>query len=239
MGDEHRDRSLSRHALGKARRPALAIMLLVAVFSAARAKVLVTPEEAVREAFAGASAEKRTDYLDQTQAEAIAKLAGSAPSSRIVISYRASRDGRALGAAYLETHVVRTLPESILVVLDPQGRVAKVEILSFDEPDQYRPKPRWMDQFTGRTLDGELSLATGIRGVTGATLSSRAITAAVRRVLATDQILRTAARSSSADPSRSSPAPTPAATAPTAAAPKSPPPGTSRQPASPPRDPRP
>jgi Na+-translocating ferredoxin:NAD+ oxidoreductase RnfG subunit len=210
MGDGHRDRSLSCGALRRARRPAIAVALLVAVFSLAQAKVLVTPEEAVREAFAGAPTDKHTDYLDEAQAAAITRLAGSPPSSRIVISYRASKDGRALGAAYLESHIVRTLPESILVVLDPQGRVSKVEILSFDEPDQYRPKPRWMDQFTGRTLDGELSLSKGIRGVTGATLSSRAITAAVRRVLATHQVLSAGAKpAAAASPAPASPKPPP------------------------------
>ena len=216
MGDGHRDRSLSGGALRRVRRPAIAVALLVAVFSQARAKVLVTPEEAVREAFAGAPAEKHTDYLDAAQTAAIAKLAGSPPSSRIIISYRASKDGRPLGTAYLETHIVRTLPESILVVLDPQGRISKVEILSFDEPDQYRPKPRWMEQFAGRTLDPELSLSKGIRGVTGATLSSRAITEAVRRVLATHQVLSAGAKPAAVSPSGSAPAPGSPASAPSA-----------------------
>jgi len=190
-GDRQRDRSLSCGAATGTRRPAIAIALLVAVVSSSHAKVLLAPEEAVKEAFAGAPAQKRTDYLDETQVAAITRLAGSAPSSRIVISYRATKDEKPLGTAYLESHLVRTLPETILVVLDPQGRVGKVEILAFDEPDQYRTRERWLDQFKGRTLDAELSLAKGIRGVTGATLSSRAITAAVRRVLATHQVLGT------------------------------------------------
>ena len=207
MGHGQHDRSFPCGALRGVRRPALGVALLVTAFSGARAKVLVTPEEAVREAFAGAPAEKRTDYLDETQTAAIARLAGSPPSSRIIISYRASKDGRPLGTAYLETHIVRTLPESILVVLDPQGRVSKVEILSFDEPDQYRPKPRWMEQFAGRALDPDLSLSKGIRGVTGATLSSRAITEAVRRVLATHRVLSAGAKPASASPSGSAPRP--------------------------------
>ena len=200
MGDGHRVRSLSSGAPGTWRLPAVALALLVAVVPAARARVLVTPEEAVREAFAGAPAEKRTDYLDDAQSAAIAKLAGSPPSSRIVISYRASKEGRSLGTAYFETHLIRTLPESILVVLDPEGRVGKVEILSFDEPDQYLPKKRWMDQFVGRKLDSELSLAKGIRGVTGATLSSRAITQGVRRILATHQVLNASPRPAAGPP---------------------------------------
>jgi hypothetical protein len=166
-------------------------------------KTIVEPEKAVREAFPGAVTERRTDYLSEEQAGRIESLAGSPPSSRIVVSYRATREGLPAGRAYLETHLVRTLPETILVVLRGDGRVAKVEILSFTEPDDYLPRPRWLEQFRDKELDPELSLRSSIRGVTGATLTSRAITSAVRRVLATDQVLGGA-------PSPPSPAPSPA-----------------------------
>jgi Na+-translocating ferredoxin:NAD+ oxidoreductase RnfG subunit len=46
------------------------------------------------------------------------------------------------------------------------------------------PKRGWLDQFTGRALDGDLAVQRGIRGITGATLSSQAATDAVRRILA-------------------------------------------------------
>lgn len=166
----------------------------------AAAKVLVSPEQAVREAFPDSVVERGTSYLTDAQAAQVASLAGSAPSSRIVISWRAAKDGRETGVAYLESHLVRALPETILVVLEPDGKVRKVEILSFDEPPEYMPRERWLGQFEGRKLDDELSLRSGIRGVTGATLSSRAITSAVRRVLAAHQVLRAEAPASSPSP---------------------------------------
>lgn len=170
--------------------PVIALALgVVLTTTNAHAKVYATPENATREAFPGATLRKQTSYLTEEQAARITEVAGSAPSSRIVISWDASKDDRFVGTAYLETHLVRTLPETILVVVDPRARIVKVEILSFDEPEDYLPRTKWLEQFDGRELDPDLSLRKALRGITGATLSSRAIASAVRRVLATHSLL--------------------------------------------------
>jgi Na+-translocating ferredoxin:NAD+ oxidoreductase RnfG subunit len=110
--------------------------------------------------------------------------------SHVVIRYMGARAGAPVGVAYFDTHVVRTLAETILVLVDPEGKVMRVEILSFEEPPDYLPREKWLDQFDGVVLSDELSLKRGIRAIAGATLSSRAVTDAVRRVLAIDRELR-------------------------------------------------
>ena len=102
---------------------------------------------------------------------------------------RQALDGREVGTAYFDTHVVRTMPETILVVVDPSGILARVEVLSFSEPEEYLPRPRWYAQFPGKPLDAELSVKRGVRPVVGATLTARATTAATRRVLALHRVL--------------------------------------------------
>ncbi|RMF71251.1 MAG: FMN-binding protein, partial [Acidobacteria bacterium] len=84
----------------------------------------------------------------------------------------------------LDTHVVRTLPETVLVVVGPDLRVRRVEVLAFKAPRDYLPSDRWLAQFDGVPLDDDTALKRRIRVLSGATLSSRAITRAVRRVLA-------------------------------------------------------
>jgi len=79
--------------------------------------------------------------------------------------------------------------ETIMVVVDPSGAVARIEVLSFSEPEEYMPRPRWYEQFAGKTLNDELSMKRGIHPVTGATLTARATTDAARRVLALHRVL--------------------------------------------------
>jgi hypothetical protein len=99
------------------------------------------------------------------------------------------REGKVVGTAYFDTHRVRTMPETILVLVDAAGAVARIEVLSFQEPEDYLPLPRWYAQFPGRLLDDELSLKRAIRPVAGATLTTNATTDAVRRVLALHRVL--------------------------------------------------
>jgi hypothetical protein len=94
-----------------------------------------------------------------------------------------------LGYAYFETHDVRSLPETLMIVVGPDDRVAAVHVLAFHEPEAYLPHEAFLAQFAGRELDPELSLRTGIQGIAGSTFTANAVTAAVRRVLAVHQVL--------------------------------------------------
>ena len=158
--------------------------MCLAAAQEAGARVLVTQEKALAEAFPGASVMRKDVFLTDGQAKRIEELSGSAPSSRVVAYYVAAKDGKISGTAYFDTHLVRTLPETVMIVVDSDGAVAKVEVLSFGEPPEYLPKPRWFEQFKSRKLDKSLAPGRGIPVVTGATLTSRAVAAAVRRALA-------------------------------------------------------
>ncbi len=79
-----------------------------------------------------------------------------------------------------------------MVVVDPAGAIARIEVLSFSEPEEYLPRPRWYEQFAGKSLNDELSTKRAIHPVTGATLTVRATTDAARRVLALHRILHEA-----------------------------------------------
>jgi hypothetical protein len=152
-------------------------------------RVLVKLDEALELAFPGCEVARGTEYLTEAQREAIEELAGTPADGAIVHPYVATRDGALVGTAYVDTHRVRTLRESVLVVVDPAGRIGRVEVLAFGEPEDYLPRGRWYDQFLGRPLDDELSLKRAIRGISGATLTAHATTDAVRRALALHSVL--------------------------------------------------
>ena len=155
----------------------------------AAAKVFLTVDEALKLAFPGAQVERRTAYLKDAEVKRARDLAGVEVPSALLTYYAATKEGKPAGTAYFDRHRVRTLPETVMVVVDPHGKVARVEVLEFNEPEQYMPRGAWYGQFGGRGLDAELDLARGIRPVAGATLTARATTAAVRRVLALHQVL--------------------------------------------------
>ncbi len=158
--------------------------------SSLEAKVFLTKEEALRLAFPGAEVTRSTAYLTEAQRRDAQKLSGDPElPAALATSYAAVKDGRTVGTAYFDAHIVRTLPETIMVVVDPAGAVLRLEVLSFDEPEDYLPRATWYGQFTGRTLNDEMSLTRGIRPVAGATLTARATTDAARRALALHRVL--------------------------------------------------
>jgi electron transport complex protein RnfG len=158
----------SDRAAGRAAAALLAAVALVWVAEAA-ATVLVTDEQIARVADAG----------------------GGELSGAMVTRYVATASGEPIGYAYLDTHRVRTLPETLMVVLEPDGRVRRVEVVAFREPLEYIPRDSWYGQFEGERLSDELALKRDIRPVTGATLTARATTEAVRRILAIHEVVGT------------------------------------------------
>ena len=171
---------------------AAGVLLLGA--AAAESKVFLSQQEALRLAFpAGAAVERRTIFLTAAQQKAIQKETGAeSPPPALLTCYAGTRDGRELGTAYFDTHVVRTQAETLMILVLPGGTIGRVEVLSFSEPEEYLPRERWYAQFSGRALDGELAMRRGIHAVSGATLTARATTDAARRVLAIHRVLHPA-----------------------------------------------
>lgn len=152
----------------------------------------ISQEEALALAFPNMTVERRTAYLDDDQLASARRLAGERAEVRsaIVTHYVASRNGAPVGAAYFDAHRVRTLQEVLMVVVRPDGSVDRIETVAFREPPEYRAPDGWLDLFEGRPLSDELSTRGNIPNVTGATLTSNAVTSAVRRVLALHAVVR-------------------------------------------------
>lgn len=153
----------------------------------------MTQQQALAGAFpAGTKVTRQALFLTDQQFASARKESGVEFKDRMIVRYAGSNAaGVSVGYAYFDTHVVRTLPSTVMVVVTPDGRVQKIDILSFDEPPDYLPKDRWIDQFDGRKLDDDLSLKRAIRPITGASLSGRALVNASRKVLALHRVLGT------------------------------------------------
>jgi hypothetical protein len=165
------------------------VLAQLACASVCLAEVILTEKAALDRAFPGVVPKRRALYLTPEQVAAVEKAARSKMPSAVVTAFEAEAEGRPAGRAYLDTHLVRTMPESVLVVVEPDGRLRMALVLQFNEPPDYLPREGWLATLRGRALDGELWPGRGVRRVTGATLTVQALTEAVRRVLALDAIL--------------------------------------------------
>jgi len=170
-----------------------ALIALGAGAPVANAQVLLTQEEALALAFpAPATVERRTAYLDEEEVATVAERAKPAKvKDRAVVTYYVGvRDGEPLGAAYFDAHRVRTLQEVLMVMVDPTGRVSRIEILGFAEPPDYMAPDGWLDLFSGRGLEPGTSTRGDIPILTGATLTSHAVSDAVRLSLALHSVIQ-------------------------------------------------
>lgn len=155
----------------------------------------MTQQQALTTAFgAGVKIERQTHFLTKQQVARVATLAEGEARDEMVVRYVATKNGQPAGIAYFDTHKVRTMPETLMIVVRPDGAIERIEIVSFAEPRDYLPKQRWIDQFDGKSLTRELSLQRSIRPISGATLSGRSMTVAARRVLAIHTVIEESKR---------------------------------------------
>jgi Na+-translocating ferredoxin:NAD+ oxidoreductase subunit G len=167
----------------------IASVFLFLLFITSIEAKLITREEALKLAFPGAQIQSSIVFLTDEEVKEVTEKTGESVPSPLVARYLAVEQGKEVGRAYLDTHTVRTKKESLLVILTPDGKVKRVEVVAFLEPPEYQPNERWYQQFEGKELNPDLQLNRAIHPVTGATLTARATTAAVRRILAIDALL--------------------------------------------------
>lgn len=169
------------------------VALLSAVPDPGAAQAVLTQAQALRLAFPEpATIERRTAFISDAAARAARAAAGPGVeiAPQAVTYYAATRGGRPVGVAYFDVHRVRTLAEVLMIVVSPEGRIQRVEVLKFQEPPEYRAPDGWLEQIEGRGLDKGLSLKGGVVNMTGATLTSQAVVRASRRVLALHRMIR-------------------------------------------------
>jgi len=158
--------------------------------AAVHATVFYAREELLRLAFPTADQTNARDFfLTDQQRRAIEELAQSRLESDLVTVYEGYARGSPLGYAIIDSHLVRTLTETLLVVLTPDGRVAATHVAAFYEPGEYLPKERWRKQLVGQGLSDQLRVGRSLAAITGSTLSSRAVVSSVRRAMAVYAVL--------------------------------------------------
>ena len=165
------------------------IVLTILAAAITLAAALPTRDDALKLAFPGATFIRKEHFLSEAKGQQVKQLSKGELPGLWWVCYEATKDGKVLGVAFFDTHRVRTLNETTMVAVSNDGRVMRVEVIQFHEPQEYLAKDAWKQQFNGHALDDELSLKRGIRPLGGATLTANALTDASRRCLALWQVL--------------------------------------------------
>lgn len=154
----------------------------------------LTHEEALEQAFPKLELGAKTHYWSKEERSHLAKLSGAKRVRGMHTSWTVkAKEGGKMAAgsqAWFDLRKVRSKAQDLMVVVDAQGKVVSVTVCRFDEPIDYRPPQKWYDQFVGETLDDDLVIGKDIHAVSGATMTTRATTQAVREILAADALAR-------------------------------------------------
>lgn len=167
----------------------LPVVFLLMAATPGSATVFYSKTEAMELAFGKkADIEILSLFPTEQEIEAIEKLARVKLESALLSFYVGKQDGKVLGYAAIESRTVRTKPETLLIVLTPEGALREVHTLAFHEPPEYLPSRRWYEQMSRRPLE-QLSFNAGIQGITGATLSTRSALNSTRKIMAIYRIM--------------------------------------------------
>ena len=168
----------------------LGMAALLGSAAIAEAEVFYSKAEALQVAFPQADrVETQTFFLTPQQIERIEDLAQAPVDSKLATFHVGHTADTVQGYAFIETHLVRTFPETFLMVVSPDGTLQKLLVLAFYEPLDYLPSDLWLEQFDQKRLTPSLRLRRDIHGIMGSTLTAQAVTQGVRKVLALFQVL--------------------------------------------------
>jgi Na+-translocating ferredoxin:NAD+ oxidoreductase RnfG subunit len=159
---------------------------------------LLTKEKALKEVFwSGAQIESETVKLSGDTLMNIKKRLGGSlvyyqegseskqvEGETTVEFHFGLKDGKKRGVAIIDVEPGKWGPVEFITAMDVKGTVKKVRVMSYQE-QRGRPIARnsFMNQYRGKSSSSLMEVGKDIVGVSGATISSRAATFAVKKAI--------------------------------------------------------
>jgi len=167
------------------RHPTWFLIPAAIVSTATYGATYLTVEQAQAAIFPGAQLTQAPVTLTKEQASAIEKKSGVNVRKNEVRLWKSSDGGSFIVDEVVGKHEFFT----IAVGLNADGSVKQIEIMDYKESYGYEVRNEaWRKQFAGKTSAAPLKLTDDIKNISGATLSCRHVTDAVKRLLATYDI---------------------------------------------------
>jgi Na+-translocating ferredoxin:NAD+ oxidoreductase RnfG subunit len=159
----------------------------------AQERVYLTREEALSRGLRGAEEVRETAIvLTAEQARRLHAETGVGVIDSSYVFHQAIADGRVQRSVVFVNVIGQYQPISIYVAIGAGGSVERVEIMAYRESrgGEVRRKA-FVQQFEGKSVSDRLRPGDDIMNITGATISSRAVSRGVRLALRLHQMLGT------------------------------------------------
>lgn len=158
---------------------------------AVHAERYLTSDEAKKLCFLQADRfEERVHTFTAKQKKAIEKQAGSPVRLRGQRYWIAQEGTNVLGVLVADHVLGKHEIIDYAVAIAPDGRVLQVEILEYRESHGYEIRgAKWREQFKDKISKDKFRLNGDIYNISGATISCRAISEGIKRVLATYELV--------------------------------------------------
>lgn len=167
------------------RNPTWLLIPATVICSSAYGTTYLTLEQAQAAIFPGAQLTAAPMTLTKEQVAAIEKKSGVNVRKPEVQLWKSSDGGFFIVDEVVGKHEFFT----IAVGLNADSSVKQIEIMDYKETYGYEVRNEaWRKQFVGKTSAAPLKLTDDIKNISGATLSCRHVTDAVKRLLATHDI---------------------------------------------------
>ena len=146
-----------------------------------------TPDSASKSFFPGAHFDKKNIKLSNDQVKKIEKNSGEEVRDHTLKAWVTPKKEVMFIDQVLGKHEYITYA----VGVSPKGKVVGIEILEYRESyGQKVAEASWRKQFVGKDISSPLKLNTDIVNISGATLSSAHISAGVRRILQSYELIK-------------------------------------------------
>lgn len=145
----------------------------------------MTQEEALRWALPGAEEIVAQEHeLEPRRKKEVERKVGWQLKDTRFTFYEGRSNGKVVGYAFIDHEIGKHQPITFVVALDTEGKVRDVDVMIYRESIGGEIKGRrFLDQFHGRDASSPLKLGKDVDSITGATLSARATTRAVRKAI--------------------------------------------------------
>ena len=153
----------------------------------------LTLDAALNKVFAEADSVWQVDWSPaDAQRRRIERRLGWRLADSSFAIHRGVGEGVDLGCAIVGNEIGLYKPITFLVHVDGEGKVSSVQVMVFRESrgGEVRRR-RFLTQYAGKSVRSPIRINRDIIGVTGATLSVRAVNAGVKKALAIVEAFRT------------------------------------------------